>query len=61
VKPVEPNSAQGRRHVLDSEKDHSLPGRNEAIVLRYSKFPGRAAMQVPAPNPIRSATVSIFE
>jgi hypothetical protein len=61
VKAVEPNGEQGRRHVLDSEEDHSLPGRKGAIVPRYSKFPGRAAMKVPVPNPMQSANASIFE
>src|SRR5664280_3895594 len=40
VKPVELNGEQGRRHVLDSEEEHPLPGRNSGSVPRYSKFPG---------------------
>jgi hypothetical protein len=34
VKAVKPNGEQGRRHVLDPEKDHSLPGPKGAIVPR---------------------------
>src|ERR1039457_6475642 len=42
VKPVELNGEQGRRHVLDSEEEHPLPGRKGGVVPRYSKFPGWA-------------------
>jgi len=59
VKAVEPNGEQGRRHVLDSEKDQPFPSRKDEIGAALVERTGNH--ESPCVEPYAASCRELFE